>query len=444
MDKMADVLGRAGAWCAQNKYLSAIKNAFQNYMPLTIAGAVGILWTNVLINDGVVEATGAPQALGGLFPPVMALEFLNPAFAAIQFATISCITVGITFGIANEIGMWNLGAEKAGYFPGILGLAAWLTVTDVAHIFFDAEGVETTFSAISGDVLGATGLFTGMIIAVLAAELFCGLSKVEGLKIKMPDTVPPGVARAFEVLVPAFFVLLITSLIGLASVELTGLYLNDIIKNVIAEPLTAVGASIPGVIVIYLLIMLFWLVGIHGNNMLAAVKETIFTPLTLANTDAFAAGEEIPNVINMGFLQMFGEFGGSGVTIGLVIAIFIFSRRADNRAIASLSIVPGLFNINETVTFGIPMVLNPILGIPFLFTAIITILVGYVLTVSGFCPPVVLPVPWTTPPILLGFLATGGSVMGALSQAIAVVVSIVCYIPFLIAYEKFQNKQAAE
>jgi cellobiose PTS system EIIC component len=196
--------------------------------------------------------------------------------------------------------------------------------------------------------------------------------------------------------------------------------------------------------IIYLVIMLFWLVGIHGNNMLSAVKEALFTPLALENVEAFNKHETPKNIINMYALQMWGEFGGSGVTIGLVIAIMIFGKREDNKAIATLSLVPGLFNINETVTFGIPMVLNPILGIPFVFACLVTILVGYVLTVIGFCPVACLTVPWTTPPIVFGFLATGANIMGAVTQAILIVVSTVIYVPFLIAYEKYQNKQAAE
>ncbi len=140
---------------------------------------------------------------------------------------------------------------------------------------------------------------------------------------------------------------------------------------------------------------------------------------------------------------MCGEFGGSGVTLGLIIAIFIFGKREDNRAIATLSLVPGLFNINETVTFGIPMVLNPILGIPFVIAPLITIVAGYILTVIGFCPVACLIIPWTTPPVIFGFLATGANVMGAISQAILIVLSTIIYSPFLIAYEKYQNKQAA-
>ena len=437
MDKMADVLGRAGAWCGQNKYLSAIKNAFQNFMPLTIAGAIGVLWCNVLVN----ESTG----LGMFFKPIMALDFLNPAFQAVNFCTISCITVGITLGIAQEIGIWNMGAEKAGYIPGLVGLAAWLSVTNTSHM---VEGAKDAFTGIAGNELGATGLFTGMIIGILSVELFCFFEKQDALKIKMPEQVPPGVARAFEVLIPAVITLAITACIGSACYNLTGLYLNDVIKNGIQGPLGAVGATIPGVMIIYLVIMLFWLVGIHGNNMLSAVKEALFTPLMLENIETFsktndAKSDEL-HIFAMAWLQMFGEFGGSGVTIGLVIAIMIFSKREDNRTIAGISLVPGLFNINETVTFGIPMVLNPILGIPFVLAPIVTLMLGYVLTVIGFCPKAVINTPWTTPPILHGFLTTGANIMGAVSQAIAIVVSILVYVPFLIAYERYQNKQAAE
>ena len=423
MDKMADVLGRAGAWCGQNKYLSAIKNAFQNFMPLTIAGAIGVLWCNVLVN----ESTG----LGMFFKPIMALDFLNPAFQAVNFCTISCITVGITLGIAQEIGVWNMGAERAGYIPGLVGLAAWLSVTNTSHM---VDGAKEAFTGIAGNELGATGLFTGMIIGVLSVELFCFFEKQDALKIKMPEQVPPGVARAFEVLVPATITLIITACIGSACYNLTGLYLNDVIKNGIQGPLGAVGATIPGVMIIYLVIMLFWLVGIHGNNMVSAVKESIFTPLALENVEKFNRGEKTTNIINMYAIQMWGEIGGSGCTLGLVIAIFIFSKREDNKAIASLSLIPGLFEINETVTFGIPFVL----------TSIVLEIVGYVLTVIGFCPVACLTVPWTCPSLIFGFLATGANIMGAVTQAILIAISVVIYTPFLIFYEKYQNKQAVE
>ena len=133
-----------------------------------------------------------------------------------------------------------------------------------------------------------------------------------------------------------------------------------------------------------------------------------------------------------------------GWTLGLVICILIFSKREDNRTIATISLVPGLFNINETVTFGIPLVLNPILDIPFILAPVACVFVGYILTTIGFCPKVAVQAPWTCPPILMGFLATGGNIMGAVSQLIAIALSTVIYMPFFLAYEKQQNKEAAE
>ncbi len=437
MDKLADVLGRAGAWAGQNKILSSIKNAFQTFMPLTIAGAVGLLWSNVLVNS----STG----LGGIFPPIMVLDFLNPAFTAVFNATISCITLGVTYGIAQEFA--EASGEK-GWFPGIVGLSAFLAVTPRSFDVIAESGEVIAAGGYAVGFFGATGLFTGMILGLVASAIYCKLRTVEGLKVKMPEQVPPGVAKAFEVLVPAILTMIVAGLIGLASDMLFNAPINDVIFTYVQKPMMQIGSSLGGVIVIYTFIMLFWFVGIHGNNMLSAVKETLFTPLILENVEKFNEGipatDPSMNIFGMAWLQMFGEFGGSGVTLGLVLSIFIFGRREDNRAIAALSVVPGIFNINETVTFGIPMVLNPILGIPFIIAPTINIIFGYVITLMGFCPKAVLVTPWTTPPILFGFLTTGGNWRGAVSQFLALVLCTVVYAPFLIAYEKYQNKQAEQ
>lgn len=472
MDAFADKLGRIGAWCGQNKYLGSIKNAFQNFMPATIAGAIGVLWTNVLVNKS--------SGLGALWEPIMALEVINPVFAAIQFATISCIAIGVVMLVGQEIAEAN---GETGAFPAVLSFIAWLVVTpnsnSVAGLgltdaagaavtkLVDGESVAVTlgeqlgdltpaaFSGISANYTGATGLFTALIVGILAMEVYGWLRKQDALKIKMPEQVPPGVSRAFEVLIPAFLMLVIVGLIGHVAYLATGKYLNDLISYYIQQPLTnIIGGNIFAVCLMYVLISLFWLVGIHGNNMMAAVKEPIFKPMLYANTALFTEGKTMPLTaeiqahgyydLNLGMLVMFGEFGGSGVTIGLVIAIFIFGKRADNRAIATLSVVPGLFNINETVTFGIPLVLNPILGIPFIVAPVASIVLGYVLTVMKIMPIVVLEVPWTMPPVFYGFLATGGNPMGAVCQLLAIVLVTLIYIPFVIFYERYQNKQAAE
>ena len=465
MDAFADKLGRVGAWCGQNKYLNAIKNAFQNFMPATISGAVGVLWTNVLVN----ETTG----LGALWSPIMVLKVLNPIFTAMQYATISCITIGITMLLASEIAEAN---GETGAYPAVLGFILWMMVTptsfaakDLSASFIDKAGkshgytlgdfINVTgeaakhkitadsfsYSGIMSSYTGATGLFTGLIVAIVGMEIYNMFRKNDSLKIRMPEQVPPGVARAFEVLIPTCLTAIVVGAVGLVCQLATGAELNAFIFNVVQKPLQSIiGNNIFAVAILYVIISLFWCVGIHGNNMVAAVKEPIFRPLLYANTAAYTAHHEIPYVMNLTMIQMFAEFGGSGVTIGLVIAILIFSKREDNRTIAGISIVPGLFNINETMTFGIPLVLNPILDIPFILAPVVTVIIGYILVSSGFCPKIVLEVPWTMPPVLFGFVATGGKPMGAIAQLIVLAVSVLVYIPFLIAYEKFQAKQAAE
>ena len=485
MDAFADTLGRVGAWFGQNKYLSAIKNAFQNFMPATITGAVGVLWTNVLVNS----STG----LGKLWSPIMALEVLNPIFSAMQYATISCITIGVTMLIASEIAEAN---GETGSYPAVLGFILWMMVTPTSFTagslsttvtstggnnvsvsladLFNSKGVAAAlakaakatlpagdklkadaakgitidsfgYSGILSNYTAATGLFTGLIVAIVGMEIYNAFRKNDALKIRMPEQVPPGVARAFEVLIPTCLTAIVVGAVGLVCQLATGAELNALIYNVIQKPLqNIIGNNLVAVCIMYVIIMLFWCVGIHGNNMVAAVKEPIFRPLLYANTAAYTAHHDIPYVMNLTMIQMFAEFGGSGVTIGLVIAILIFSKREDNRTIAGISIVPGLFNINETMTFGIPLVLNPILDIPFILAPVVTVIIGYILVSSGFCPKIVLEVPWTMPPVLFGFVATGGNLMGAVAQLVVLAVSVVVYIPFLIAYEKFQAKQAAE
>ena len=369
MDTFADRLGRIGAWFGQNKYLGAIKNAFQNFMPATIAGAVGVLWTNVLVNDNVVQ--GNAQGLGGIFKPIMVLAPINTVFAAISFCTISCISVGVVMLVAQEIGEAN---GETGAFPAVLGFIAWGVVTPTAHVVTNLASSLTdgtgnaiaigdvltksgvadlskvgTFTGFGADYLGATGLFTALIVGIVALEIYNAFRKMDSLKIKMPEQVPPGVARAFEVLIPTFLTLVVVGLIGWLVQVTTGQYVNDLIKTAIQQPLlNIIGDNIIAVMFMYVLISLFWLVGIHGNNMLSAVKEPIFRPMLYANTAIFTDGKTIaltPEIkahgyytMNLTMMQMFAEWGGSGVTLGLVIAIFIFSKREDNRAIATISI----------------------------------------------------------------------------------------------------------
>ena len=217
--------------------------------------------------------------------------------------------------------------------------------------------------------------------------------------------------------------------------------LYDIIYTMLQKPLEAVMQGLPGLLILMLVAQLFWVIGIHGNQIIKPVREPLLNAAIIANTDMVNSGitdRSQLNIINMSYWDTYMSMGGSGVTIGLIVAIFLFCKREDYKSVAKLSLAPGIFNINETMTFGLPIMLNPILAIPFIITPLVTGSIAYFLTVIGFADVLVYAIPWTTPPILSAWLASGGSITCIITQLICIAVSILIYIPFVIA----ANKQA--
>jgi PTS system cellobiose-specific IIC component len=199
-----------------------------------------------------------------------------------------------------------------------------------------------------------------------------------------------------------------------------------------------------GVLILAFLQTLLFSVGIHGPNTLNAVRSAIFTEQDLANLEFINNGGslwDVPYKETWGVLNdMFANMGGTGMTLGLIIAIFIASKRADQREVAKMSLVPGIFQINEPMIFGLPIVLNPILIIPFIITPMANILVGYFATVVfKIMPTPAIGVPWTTPGIINLFLGTGGNIMGAVVGVVCLAVSVLIYLPFVIASNRAQK-----
>ena len=462
MNKLVDVLSWMAMRCSQNKYLNAIKNAFQNYMPISLAGAIGMLWTNVLVNEN--------GGLGSIFPLIMDLKFFSPIFEALNYASISCMSIVIVLLLSSEIAEANGDHD---IYPVIVSFLSWLVVTphtiDGLHINvllhtgggaivhtklsnfvhiphtvgvtlkdFTAQGIGSIYTS-------STGLFTAMFVAIIATELYHLLRNCECLLIKLPEQVSTNQVLSFMNIIPTFLTLLIMSSISYLCILSTGHTINTNIYNLVQFPLQLmVGDNLIAVLVLYFIILLFWVVGFHGKNLMLPIVESLYRPLLYINMAAFNAGlrgKDIPYVFNSMMFQMFGEVGGSGCTLGLVIYILVFSQRHDNRLIANISLFPSLVNINETVIFGMSIVLNPLLAIPFILAPLISLTVGYFLISIGFCPHVIIEVPWVMPPILLGFLVTGGSIYGAISQLICICVSLLVYAPFIYMYERKQKKE---
>lgn len=424
LDKLSVVLGNVAAKINSWRYIMVIKNAFAALIPVIITGAFGTLFSAMVFDS----ENGLAR--------ISALRFLadlKPIASSISYVTLSFLTIYAVFLIGIELAKLN---KIEGVFPGIVAVMAYLSVNPTTYDFL----TEEKRNVLAKQYTDTKGLFLGMFVAILSIELYSWLSRQERLKIKMPDTVPANVAVSFSALFPTILTITAISALGFIIHALTGLYAYDIIYNIIQRPLEGVVQGLPGILLLVFIAQIFWVIGIHGNQMVKPIREPLLLAAIAVNTEAFEAGKDVPNIITMPFWDMYMSMGGSGVTIGLLIAIFITGKRADMREITKLSFVPGLFNINEPVIFGMPIMLNPILAIPFVFVPLITGTIGYIATSIGFAAKAVVMVPWPMPPIINAYLATAGDLGAVITQCICILVSIIIYLPFV----KVSNRTLTE
>lgn len=427
MGKLTEVLGNFATKVNSFRYIMVIKNAFASLIPVIITGAFGTLFSAMVFDN----ENGLAR--------IKALSFLaelKPISSAVSYVTLSFLTIYAVFLIGIELARLN---NVKGIFPGIVAVMSYLSVNPFVYEYVNADNITVIAeNVLAKQYTDTKGLFLGMFVAIASIELYCWLGRQERLKLKMPDTVPTNVSESFSALFPTILTVAIIATAGFVIKAVTGMYAYDIIYNIVQRPLEGIVQGLPGILLLMFIAQVFWVIGIHGNQMVKPVREPLLLAAIAVNTEAFEAGKEIPNIITMPFWDMYMSMGGSGVTIGLLIAILFVSKRDDMREITKLSLAPGIFNINEPVIFGMPIMLNPILVIPFIATPLITGTIGYIATSLGFAAKAVVMVPWPMPPIVNAYLATAGDIGAVVTQIICIIVSILIYLPFV----KVSNKAA--
>ena len=408
------------------RHICAVRDSFILTFPLTMAGSLMVLLNFVFLSpDGFVAK-------------LLKLESIIPNFAEYQniFSPVlrgsaDILAIFIVFLVARNLAK-TLKADD---------LLTGLTAVSVYFIIYpDYVGVDNV-NHLTTKFLGSQGLFVAIIVGLVVGELMSVLSKSEKLEIKMPEQVPPAVARSFKVLIPIILITLSFSIINFLIKKVAPGGLHEWVYTVLQSPLTKLGQNVGSVIVLAFICQILWAMGIHGPNTIAAVRDTMFAEAVNSNVlyaaqHGTAWGAPFPVTFN-GLFDAFGAYGGSGATLGLVIALILFSKAKDQKSIAKLSLAPGIFNINEMVIFGLPIILNPIYIIPFVLAPIVNILIGYSATcIFKIIPPVAYSVPWTTPGPLAPFLGTGGNVLALFIGIICLVVSVLIYAPFVIAASK--------
>lgn len=382
---------------SDNKYLSAIKDGMMAVIPFTIIGSIFLIIGNLPI-DWWLEIV-APYS-----------EILNAG-------------VNVTFGILGLLSTLGTAYHLAKIFE--IDRISNVAMTAVAFLL---ATLNKDYS-INIEAFSASGMFTGLVIAVITIIIYKTFVK-RNITIRMPEGVPDGVANSFISLIPGAVVIL---LIWIARV-LLNIDLNETFRFLFSPLVKGVG-TLPGFLIFAFLVNALWVTGIHGDSVISGITTPIFVGMLAENLKAFQNSTSIPNITPDGFWILFGCIGGSGATLGLVI-LMLQSKCKSYNSVGKVSLLPGLFCINEPVIFGFPIVMNPIMAIPFIMVPIILAIMTYVLTSLGIIGKIVLAVPWTIPPVIGPYLATNGNIPAAIWSVCTILISYICYRPFFKMAEK--------
>lgn len=423
---------------------------FQAFLDKTLGPIMGKLGTNrylLAVRDGVVSAL--PLIIVGSFFLIVAMPPLPQDWALYKFLTANAATILLPYRVTMYImalyavfGMGNSLAksyELDGVSGGILSVMAFLlTFTPVS---VPAEAAEA--AGVSGFVLpmanlGGGGLFVGIVVTFIAINVF-RFTQHSKFKITMPDQVPASVARSFEALTPTLIVIL---LIGGITYFL-GFNWHTAVATIIG-PLVSATDTLPGVLIIVFLTCFFWFFGIHGVSIVGSIARPLWLTLLEHNANAVASGTAataLPAISAEPFYQWFIWIGGSGCTIGLALLLVTVCRSKYLKDLGRLAVVPAIFNINEPLIFGTPIVLNITLAIPFIITPMICAVIAWIATSLGMVNHVIVTAPWTLPGPIGAYLATGGDWRASVLCVVLIVVSVICYLPFVKMYDKQQLQE---
>ncbi len=420
IDKLAESLTPFAAKLGNNRYLTVLRDAFMLAFPLTMFGSIVVVFNNLPFFPDELKGT------------------LGTLLGNGQNATMSIMTIFVAFGVGYYL---TKSHNEDGVFGGVVALASFLILTPFN--FLTTEGVEVA-GALTTDRLGAKGMFIGMLAAFLATEIYVRITK-KGIKITMPDGVPDAVSRSFSSLIPAISTLTVFLLVNAAVVGLFNTNLHDVIYTFIQQPLTGLGSSLPATLLALFLTQILWFFGLHGQVIINSVLDPIWQTLSLENLAAYEAGQELPHIITKSFMDTFTvSLGGTGMTLMVVILMAFVMKSKQLKEIGKLGLGPGIFNVNEPVIFGLPIVLNASMVIPWVLTPLVVTVFNYFMMASGIFPATTgVVVPWTMPLFFSGMMATN-SIMGGILQLIDVVIVAAIWFPFLKVQDKANLSMTTE
>ncbi|MBK7107012.1 MAG: PTS sugar transporter subunit IIC [Ignavibacteriae bacterium] len=377
---------------SENAYLSAIRAGMVAVVPLTIVGSIFIIISYFPLGgwDKIIE----------------------------PYRVLLDIPVSATFGLLAVFVCFSIGYDLGKQMKQEAIISASLSTLIFLLIQFNPDD-----GLLIMDNLGSKGIFTAILIAFISVSVQKFFTE-KNLVLRLPKNVPPVVYESFVSLTPLFFLLISFWLIR----YIFGIDINEFVQ-IIFRPIVFAFNTLPGILVYAFLVTLLWSVGINGDNAMDAIAAPIFLQYLTENVTAMSLNQPLPYITAYGFFTTFVNVGGTGATIGLAL-IMLNSKEPGFRKISRFSLPTQIFQINEPIFFGFPIVLNPIFMMPYILITLFLTAGTYILMDFNLISRPVINVPWTTPPIIGHYLVSGGDWRAAVWGVVSLLIAMAVYFPF--------------
>jgi len=426
MSRLEAMFGRMYAsglpgWVS-NPTMLAIRNGFLFSLPLVVTGSLALLLNNLPIPMYQTE-------MARLFGP----NWQNFGLLIWQ-GTFGILSLPMLYGISQYLAtLYNQRNLLTPINPIIAALVAFASLV-VMMPTINGDWLPTLWT-------GSSGLFVSIVVALTATKLFLRLASLPALRVSLYAAGGDfAIPQAFACLIPGILTVFIFGFLHFVVYWLTGATLYELVHSMVLYPFSLFQDSIGTGFAYVFVCQLVWFFGIHGPNVLDPMTHQFYQAAMDANLAALAAGTTPPHTITKLFLDIFVYMGGSGSSICLIVALLLASRNNGNRRLAHLSVVPALFNINEILLFGLPVILNPIFLVPFVLVPIVLTLVSYIAVHIGWVPTPTNPVDWTSPPLIGGYASTG-SIRGSLLQLFNIALGCLLYLPFVRIADRIKEER---
>lgn len=411
----------------KQRHLSAIQKAFMSAMPIMMIGSFALILAEPPVDFTTLQAGSAGYAFFSAWASFSGVA--GGVLYGMFDATLACLSLYVCISISYFL---SLNYKLSPLMPVVLSTMSFLIL--------NSDWIDGAWNA---QFFEGTGLFAAMLVAVLATELYRVLLKHKVGRIKLPDSVPEALSASFEALVPGAIIALSASLLDFLLQTIFQATLPELVLRIFA-PLVAAVDNVVGVGLATVLQQVLWWFGVH-DTAIGTVLEPIRNANLAANAAAYAAGTaaaELPYVMTTPFWFVFCTIGGAGATLGLAV-LLLRAKSKQLKTVGKLGIIPALFNINEPLLFGIPIVLNPLFLVPFIGAQLTNAVVTYLCMAGGIVNKAFIEPGWNLfAPI--GALLSTLDVRTVILCLVLIVVDTLIYLPFFRVYDKALHKTEME